>query len=173
MGSGQKTLDARCGDKEILHLLEIRTRQHFIAVPRRGRLCLFDASARRISEVDRVEGETVALSPDESMIASASLTGEIVLLSAATLSEITRFKGHRGAVHAVHFTVDSKHLLSGGADETLRVWPAGEAHRIATLSIGDLRRAYASDEPVGRSLAFLQRLRFLGLVENEGVPGSR
>jgi WD40 repeat protein len=159
--SGEQTLEVRCGSDEILHLVEIRTSQRFLAVSRLGPMCLFDGSGQRFAQRDRAGGDAVALSPDESMIASAGVTGDILLASTQTLAEIARFDGHRGAVHAVHFTLDSKYLVSGGADETLRVWPAAEARQIAALPIEDLRRVYPSGEPVSRSVALLRRLGLL------------
>jgi WD40 repeat protein len=143
-----KRFAVTCGYDPLLFLLEDRSRQRFIAVTKFGPICIFDISGQKIVQRDEMRADTIALSPDEVLLARAGIEGEVILMSAADLSEITRFKGHRGAVHALHFTLDSKQLVSGGADETLRVWPAAKARHIATASIHDLRREYPSPEPL-------------------------
>jgi WD40 repeat protein len=67
------------------------------------------------------------------MVAVSGLGGIIVLYRTSDLTEIVRYDGHRGAVQALHFTLDNNYLVSGGEDETLRVWPAKEASQIGSV----------------------------------------
>ncbi len=48
-------------------------------------------------------------------------TGQIALFRAASLPLRQRFQAHCGAVYALSF-LDAQHLLSGGHDQTLRLW---------------------------------------------------
>jgi hypothetical protein len=82
------------------------------------------ANGNLIANAQYKAHEAIALLPDESMVALAGVTSEIELLSASDLSLIVRTDYHRGAVYAVAFTTDSKYLLSGDDDETLREFPA-------------------------------------------------
>jgi WD40 repeat protein len=147
--SGKKLFETKCGEDPISYLLEMQSRLQFVSVAPRGKICLFSQAGERISQSTSMASDAVAMSPDESMIASGGVLGDVVLLSSFDLTEITTFRGHRGEVDALHFTLDSKYLVSGGADETLRVWPAGEARKIATIPIDELRRNYSTSELVG------------------------
>jgi WD40 repeat protein len=145
--SGTEVFEAKCEHSPIQFLIGDQSGPNFIAASRRGPLCLFDASGSLVAQSPRLVTDALALAPDGSLVAAAGLEGEIVLMSALDLSELARFRGHRGSVDAVHFTLDSKNLVSGGADETLRVWPAKEAQIIMTVPIAELRRDYPSPEP--------------------------
>lgn len=125
--SGMMIFETKCGEDQILYLFEKQSRPQFFSVARRGKICLFGPAGEQISQSASMASDTIALSPDESMIASGGALGDVVVLSSFDLTEIATFRGHRGEVRALHFTLDSKYLTSGGADETLRVWPAAEA----------------------------------------------
>jgi WD40 repeat protein len=73
----------------------------------------------------RAGAQTVALSPDGRLLASADSAGSTIRLrDAATGDERRRCEGHRGLVHALTFSPDGRWLLSGGADRTIRLWHA-------------------------------------------------
>ena len=140
--TGQNVFDARCGSDAVLFLLGDLSRQRLITGTRSGPMCIFDIAGQLVSKNDGIATDAIALSPDTTMLAAAGLTGEIMLMSAEDLSEIARFDGHRGAVHALHFWLDGDRLVSGGADETVRVWPARKAQRIMSAPIDELRLSY-------------------------------
>jgi WD40 repeat protein len=96
-----------------------------------------------------VSSYAIALSPDENMLATGGASGVIVLYAADTLAEIARFGGHRGSVDALGFSLSSEWLYSGGSDETLRRWPAGEVRRIVTAPRSELVKALSSRRPAG------------------------
>ena len=159
--SGVKIFETKCGEDQIIYLLEKQSRPQFVSVARRGKICLFGPAGEQISQSPSMASDTIALSPDESMIASGGVLGDVVLRSSLDLTEITTFRGHRGGVNALHFTLDSKYLASGGADETLRVWPAAEARKIGTIAIDELRRDYSTSESAGSSHPFSDWLKWL------------
>ena len=74
--------------------------------------------------------DAVAVSPDGTMIATASFDKTAKLWDAKTGKELRTFggeKGHTGQVLAVAFSADGGQLATGGADNFARVWgsPAG------------------------------------------------
>ena len=139
--TGQQVFQTRCGDKPVLFLVSDHKRQRVFSLARNGPLCVFGLSGEHAVEQRELLADVLAFSPDEDMLAVAGLTGVITLYNAADLGELVRYDGHRGPVHALHFTLDSEQLVSGGADEIIRRWPAAEARRIALASRVHLKEA--------------------------------
>ncbi len=85
----------------------------------------------------RLEGHTakvmeLAVSPDRSLIASASWDGRIGLwpLEGGT----PRFlEGHRAGVSSLVFSYDGRHLYSASVDGTARIWEVGDAEENRVL----------------------------------------
>lgn len=65
---------------------------------------------------------SVAFSPNSSLIASASKDKTIRLWDINSGECIEEFKGHGDEVYAVVFSRDSSYVLSGSQDKTIRVW---------------------------------------------------
>jgi len=65
---------------------------------------------------------SVAISPDSSILAVASLDKVIFLWDIETGKKLGAFNGHSDAVYSIAFSPDGKSLLSGSLDSMLRLW---------------------------------------------------
>ncbi len=75
----------------------------------------------------------VAFSPDGSSLASSSYDGSIKTWNWASATALCTLTGHDGVVHTVAFA-NSRTLVSGGADGTLRSWDLAVADHRACLN---------------------------------------
>lgn len=78
------------------------------------------ASATRIAHEKEIN--CVALSPDESLVASGSADRSVRLWRLPTLAAAGTLLGHRRGVWAVKFAPTERALVSASADNTLRLW---------------------------------------------------
>lgn len=65
---------------------------------------------------------SVAWSPDQKYVLTASSDRTLMIWDAATGEEIRRFSDHTGQVLSVAFSPDGQSFVSGAADNTLRLW---------------------------------------------------
>ena len=74
------------------------------------------------------------VSPDHSLLATASADGGIRLwnLAKTRLGDVLR--GHTNSVRAVSFSPDGKRLATGSADTTARIWRVEDGHEFAVLA---------------------------------------
>jgi Cdc6-like AAA superfamily ATPase len=66
--------------------------------------------------------------------------------------EIRRFEGHTGTVNAVAFSPDGRHIASGSADETLRLWEVETGREIACFDVHKMPVDAAAFSPDGRQI---------------------
>ncbi len=87
----------------------------------------------RKAELPKAEGMVTATarSSDGSMVAVAEDNGKIRLIELATGTVRQTLVGHEGPVHGVRFSSDGTQLISGGADQTYRIWNTTEGKEIA------------------------------------------
>jgi len=71
---------------------------------------------------------TVAFSPSNRLIASASGDETVKVWDAKTGNELFTLHGHKGAVRAIAFSPDSLRLASAGEDGSIRIWDV-DSHR--------------------------------------------
>jgi len=91
----------------------------------------------RLAVVSRVQ--SLALSPDNSLIAAPANDGEIYLWNAQEGWSPTRLSGHRRSVVGVAFTPDSKTMISAGRDGQIHLWDVGSR---------DMKKTIDADAPV-------------------------
>ncbi len=98
-----------------------------------GKIRLFDVGLGPVGEIE-VESmplSSLALSPDGKLIATAGLRGGIAIIERATRKILHRLTGPGLPVWSLVFDSDSRTLISGGADRTIRRWDAVEGRALS------------------------------------------
>lgn len=76
----------------------------------------------------------LAISSDNSLLASGSLDNTLRLWKLPSGQELNKLEGHTGAINCLAMTPDNKLLISGSADGTLKLWdlPSGLLRKTLT-----------------------------------------
>lgn len=77
--------------------------------------------------------ESVAFSPDDTMIASGAADGNVRLWDAETGVGLNTLSGHFDAVTSVAFSPDGTRVVSGAFDRMIRLWDASNGTELDTL----------------------------------------
>lgn len=97
--------------------------------PRTGRLL------RTLNQVHSQKSvRTLAVSPDNSILASGGDDKNVILWDLKTGRRILTIPGHRGAVNSIAFSSDGQTLVSGSDDKTIRLWNRRTGRRLLTLT---------------------------------------
>src|SRR5262249_49959375 len=104
---------------------------------------------RRFPKVSEGGWPWTALSPDESLLASADRDGIIQLWSAATGEKVRALKGHEKWVRSLVFAANGRRLFSSGVDGTIRVWDVANGREQRKLTV----QGEPTISPDGRWLA--------------------
>jgi cytochrome c len=90
----------------------------------------------------------LAISPDGTRVAAAGIRGSVAIVARATRTVTHTLVGPGLPVWSVAFFPDSRTLLTGGADRTLRRWSADSGEPMDRLLVGapdDPLAAYGDD----------------------------
>ncbi|MFP6584279.1 MAG: serine/threonine-protein kinase [Candidatus Hydrogenedentota bacterium] len=90
----------------------------------------------------------VAISTDSRRVLAGGLDGIFLSLDVVTRDVLTDFRGHTDRVHSIQFSISDGLVVSASADETVRLWNAGDGRLIHTLSghQGAVRQAVISHD---------------------------
>lgn len=75
----------------------------------------------------------LAISPDESLIATGSYDHSIILWDVASGKQVRSFAGHNGAIYDLDFDPSGQVLASASADQTVKLWNVQTGQRLDTL----------------------------------------
>jgi WD40 repeat protein len=112
------------------------------------------ATGKKLATFTGHEGEikSVAFSPDERWVVTASLDRTARLWDTATGAERVVLRGHEGPVYSAAFSPDGKWVVTASGDGTARLWDAATGTALFTLS-GHLGPVYSAVfSPNGRLL---------------------
>jgi WD40 repeat protein len=73
-----------------------------------------------------LEINTIAVSPDSQLVATANKEGNIMLFEIATGKLLTTLNGHKGWVLSLAFSPNGDILYSGAEDKTVKIWRVKE-----------------------------------------------
>ena len=95
---------------------------------------------------------TLSISPDESLLAGASLDAVVRLWHASDGSDYLSLIGHSDRVNTVAFSPDGKILASGSDDSTIRLWQVADGALLRTLKGHTAKVSSIAFSPDGKSL---------------------
>jgi len=96
---------------------------------------------------------SMAISPDDKILATGSYDQKIKLWDVGTGKELKTLSGHNGCIFGLAFRPDGKILASASADRTVKLWDVASGERRDTLS-QPLKEVYAVVfSPDGKRLA--------------------
>ena len=116
-----------------------------------GKLWKFDLAKNEpatSADISPSSLSAMALSGDERTLFVASDDGSIRAVDTESLKPGRTYQGHVGSVRSLEVSPDGKHLLSAGADRTVRLWQVADGKELAAFrKHGDsvARAAFVND----------------------------
>ncbi len=98
---------------------------------------------------------SIAFSPDGSMIATGSKDNVVKIWNAQTMGLAHTFIGHRLPVKSVAFSPDGSLLASGSSDKTVRIWDVNRKAEVKVLAVPHWVQSVAFSEDGSRLAAQL------------------
>ena len=96
---------------------------------------------------------SVAFSPDNRRLVTASYDKLLLLWDVETAKLIATLKHHTGPVFAASFSSDGRFIASASADQTAKIWNAATGERLATMSEPRKSLTAVAFQPGGREVA--------------------
>lgn len=83
---------------------------------------LNNGQERHSTKGPSLEINTIAVSPDSRIVATANKEGSIMLFEIASGKQLATLNGHKGWVLSLAFSPDGRTLYSGAEDKTIKIW---------------------------------------------------
>ena len=96
---------------------------------------------------------SLALTPDDRILAAGSRRGEIRLYEVSTRRLIRTLTSHAGAVHGLAYSPDGRWLISGGDDKLIKIWDPSTGNLVQTITGHDHDVSSVAFSPDGKLLA--------------------
>ena len=114
--------------------------------------------ALRLYKDDQIIGSAMSLTgsfnvytftADGRYVAAADFTRAIHLFRVPDMQQVASLPGHEGSIYALAGSSDSRHLFSGGEDQTLRIWnladlPSVDFNSVDEEAVERARKMFAS-----------------------------
>lgn len=93
------------------------------------------ASEKEIASLDKYHGSlrSVAFSPNSKLLVLAN-DAKIELWEIASKEKLATFEGHIRLVEALEFSHDGNFIVSGGVDETIKIWEVSKRTLVGSIS---------------------------------------
>jgi len=106
---------------------------------------------------------SVALSPDDKILASGSSDATVKLWDVVSGKELRTLTGHSSGVVSVTFSADGKALASGSQDRTIKLWDVASGQELKTLKGDSGFPSSVAFSPDGKTLASGSNARIIKL----------
>jgi WD40 repeat protein len=140
-------------------------REHVVAGTLAGRVLVGTSAAGRLDRMTRASGpvQSLALSPDETLVACGTQRGSLELFRIQDASPLARRDGHAERIEQVVFHPSGRYLATLSRDRNLVLW------QVSAGSVEEVLRITAPVRRAASTVHFSPDGRFLGVL----IPGER
>jgi WD40 repeat protein/serine/threonine protein kinase len=153
---------------QLIHVWDVASgRRRFLLTVSRGNLnqVLYSPDGRYLAAASRDYDQTISKE-----------SGEVKLWDAATGKEVRTLRGHNRMVTSLAFTPDSRRLISGSNDWTVKVWEVSSGQEMLSFSLSQLELApvfHLALSPDGKRLALALQGEHPALIWETEEPKPR
>jgi eukaryotic-like serine/threonine-protein kinase len=124
------------------------------ACDRHGQVCIWNSDWEQTTQWQMSHAlQVIAFSPDSQCLAMAGESSTVTIRNVNSGVAIHKLHGHSDWVSTLAFNTDGSRLITGSADETVKIWDVASGDEILTLSgLRGVALNVAAD-PTGRRIA--------------------
>lgn len=128
--------EAREREEERLEALEKERKQE---AERLAQVAISGLAPLTVFPGQREQLRSLAVSPDNTRVATGDDDGQIVVWDLATGGQVMTLPGHlKGAVVALEFSPDGRQLISAGKDKRVVLWDLARRQQLAAIELKDV-----------------------------------